>query len=172
MEANSSKNNGQGVDENNDDSVDVNNDENRQGQEEVWQEHIDPNTGNPYYHNPSTGVTTWTMPTDPNHEAELTKQEEDRNFMKRYREYREEGRKALKELETVEAAARAELAKKIQWHEAELARLKSIVKKKEQEDADLKAKKDALKKKKKKNAPKPKQFRFLSSRPEFITASI
>ena len=137
MEANSSKNNGQGVDENNDDSVDVNNDENRQGQEEVWQEHIDPNTGNPYYHNPSTGVTTWTMPTDPNHEAELSKQEEDRNFMKRYRDYRERAR-------------------------AELARLKEL----DQKAADQKAPE------KKKNAPKPKQFRFLSSRPEFITASI
>jgi len=36
----------------------------------------------------------------------------------------------------------------------------------------LPVKKDVPKKKAPKNAPKPKQFRFLSSHPEFITASI
>ncbi|CAE7345854.1 cspA [Symbiodinium natans] len=29
-----------------------------------WAEHIDPNTGNPYYHNTATGEVTWTKPGD------------------------------------------------------------------------------------------------------------
>jgi len=78
-------------------------------------------------------------------------QQED--WMKRFRANRIIGRKCIQVLNQYEQlrTAREELAK-------------------EKEENRIIA--DRIKKKAPKNAPKPKQFRFLSSRPRFITASI